>query len=109
MPSLSATQQQQRVPLSAAGAAVVSVLPVCLPACFPACLRNKSMHEDLVTDSAHRSKGYGLILLQWLREQATAQECNKLWLVSGAQRVDAHRFYEANGVAKFGFVFMEDV
>jgi GNAT superfamily N-acetyltransferase len=66
------------------------------------------MHADLVTDSAHRSKGYGGLLLDWLREQAAAQQCNKLWLVSGAQRVDAHRFYEAHGMSNFGFVFMED-
>jgi hypothetical protein len=49
------------------------------------------------------------MLLQWLQQQAAAEQCSRLWLVSGKQRVDAHRFYEANGMGNFGYVFMQDI
>jgi len=49
--------------------------------------------DDLVTDSAHRSKGYGDILFDWLTEFANFQNCVGIELDSGVQRFDAHRFY----------------
>ena len=49
--------------------------------------------DDLITDAAQRSKGYGALLLDWLAEYARAHECVKLHLDSGVQRFDAHRFY----------------
>lgn len=64
---------------------------------------------DLVTDAEQRSRGYGQILLSWLREQAAAHNCNRLWLTSGAQRLDAHRFYEANGLVKMGYAFIVNI
>jgi GNAT superfamily N-acetyltransferase len=52
--------------------------------------------DDLVTDEAARSHGYGKRLLDWLIEQARAEGCQSLELDSGVQRFDAHRFYLAN-------------
>lgn len=52
--------------------------------------------DDLVTDEAARSKGYGRELLSWLAEQARGMGCSELELDSGVQRFDAHRFYLAN-------------
>jgi GNAT superfamily N-acetyltransferase len=52
--------------------------------------------DDLVTDSAARSRGYGKGLLDWLSERARAHGCAYLELDSGVQRFDAHRFYFMN-------------
>jgi GNAT superfamily N-acetyltransferase len=49
--------------------------------------------DDLVTDGAQRSRGYGEALLDWLKEYARAQQCVSLQLDSGVQRFGAHRFY----------------
>jgi len=49
--------------------------------------------DDLVTDSARRSRGYGERLFDWLEERARAAGCRTLELDSGVQRHAAHRFY----------------
>ena len=49
--------------------------------------------DDLVTAAAHRSKGYGGVLLDWLVEEARAAGCDQFHLDSGVQRFGAHRFY----------------
>src|SRR5579862_7964622 len=49
--------------------------------------------DDLVTDAASRSRGYGKALLDWLAERARFAGCQFLELDSGVQRFDAHRFY----------------
>jgi GNAT superfamily N-acetyltransferase len=52
--------------------------------------------DDLVTDAAVRSHGYGKALLDWLTIRARAEGCRSLELDSGVQRFDAHRFYLVN-------------
>jgi GNAT superfamily N-acetyltransferase len=49
--------------------------------------------DDLVTDSAQRSKGHGKALLSWLIAEARAHGCVNFELDSGVQRFEAHRFY----------------
>jgi GNAT superfamily N-acetyltransferase len=49
--------------------------------------------DDLVTDAASRSHGYGDQLLDWLVAKARAEGYDEFSLDSGTQRVDAHRFY----------------
>ena len=61
--------------------------------------------DDLITSSPHRSKGYGQQLLNWLWEEAKRQNCQYLELDSGAKRLNAHRFYETNGMQKAAFHF----
>lgn len=61
--------------------------------------------DDLVTDAATRSHGYGKALLTWLAEQARHEGCAQLHLDSGAQRYDAHRFYLREGMENRGFHF----
>ena len=61
--------------------------------------------DDLVTLSGEQSKGYGTILLEWLKDRARAEDCAELHLDSGIQRKDAHRFYERNGVEAAGYHF----
>lgn len=53
--------------------------------------------DDLVTDSAHRSKGAGKKLLDWLRDHARKLGCQQFHLDSGVTRFDAHRFYLREG------------
>jgi GNAT superfamily N-acetyltransferase len=49
--------------------------------------------DDLVTDDARRSSGYGAELMDWLRSVARETGCHELHLDSGVQRFAAHRFY----------------
>jgi GNAT superfamily N-acetyltransferase len=52
--------------------------------------------DDLVTDAACRSQGYGQALFDWLTTTARDAQCRFLELDSGVQRFDAHRFYLTN-------------
>lgn len=49
--------------------------------------------DDLITDQANRSKGYGDTLFNWLITYAKKENCKQLHLDSGIQRFEAHRFY----------------
>ena len=49
--------------------------------------------DDLVTDAANRSKGYGHALIEHLVAIAREARCSRVDLDSGVQRFDAHRFY----------------
>ena len=54
--------------------------------------------DDLVTDEAARSKGYGKALLDFLKAHAREQGCRELHLDSGVQRREAHAFYFREGL-----------
>jgi GNAT superfamily N-acetyltransferase len=54
--------------------------------------------DDLNTDEQYRSKGFGKILLDWLKAEARTQGCGHLHLDSGVQREQAHRFYFREGL-----------
>ena len=54
--------------------------------------------DDLVTLPDARSRGYGAALLAWLAEFGRSRGAGELHLDSGKQRVDAHRFYEREGL-----------
>jgi GNAT superfamily N-acetyltransferase len=63
--------------------------------------------ENVVTQGNLRGRGYGSAVLQALLSSCWDRSCYKVMLLSGAQRDDAHRFYEANGFdrhAKQGFL-----
>jgi GNAT superfamily N-acetyltransferase len=62
--------------------------------------------DDLVTDSAVRSQGYGDKLFDWLVAHARTCGCAMFSLDSGTQRVDAHRFYlrKRMKIASFHFL-----
>jgi GNAT superfamily N-acetyltransferase len=49
--------------------------------------------DDLNTDPLCRSKGYGKLLMDWLKREAKANGCRELHLDSGVQREETHRFY----------------
>ena len=64
--------------------------------------------EDLVSDEAHRSKGYGAALIRWLEAQAAALGCPTTTLISGTHRTRAHRFYFRQGYAITAFHFVRE-
>lgn len=53
--------------------------------------------DDLVSSEAHRSRGAGKFLLDWLKGYAREQGCQQLHLDSGVTRYAAHRFYLREG------------
>lgn len=54
--------------------------------------------DDLITTATERSKGYGAKLFDWIADYARKHNCAQVRLVSGTQRIDAHRFYENKGM-----------
>ena len=66
--------------------------------------------SELVTDSEHRSRGFGKKLFEYLVEWAESRRCEKVALPSGLQRADAHRFYEQDvSMESMGYIFARDV
>jgi ribosomal protein S18 acetylase RimI-like enzyme len=54
--------------------------------------------DDLVSDQAERSRGYGARLLDKLKEDGRALGCKKLVLDTGLDNALAHRFYYRQGL-----------
>lgn len=65
--------------------------------------------DDLVTLSSHRSQGYGATLLAWLQDYAREHDCAQAHLDSGLQRIQAHHFYEREGMTASGYHFFVDI
>ena len=65
--------------------------------------------DDLVTSESVRSKGYGEVLITWLRNLAIENKCNTLHLDSGTQRGQAHKFYFRNGLTIVNYHFSADL
>jgi GNAT superfamily N-acetyltransferase len=61
--------------------------------------------DDLVTQASARSRGYGRLLLDRLRQVARAEVCGELHLDSAMHRADAHRFYDREGLDRVGYHF----
>ena len=61
--------------------------------------------DDLVTDSAARSRGHGETMLGWLAAHAREMGCESFSLDSGTQRQDAHAFYLRNRMRITSFHF----
>jgi ribosomal protein S18 acetylase RimI-like enzyme len=63
--------------------------------------------ENVVTDDKYRRQGLGRIVMQMAIDYAKMCKCNKVVLLSGSHRIQAHKFYERlgfDGVSKRGFV-----
>lgn len=54
--------------------------------------------EDLVSKASERSKGYGGLLFDWIKDLAARSGCKQVRLVSNVRRLDAHRFYLRKGM-----------
>ena len=55
------------------------------------------MIENVVTDIRHRRLGVGRMMFEWIESWGRERECHYCILVSGMQRTEAHRFYDAIG------------
>jgi GNAT superfamily N-acetyltransferase len=53
--------------------------------------------EHVVTLSSHRRRGYARLLLEHALALAWSRHCYKVMLLSGMQRMEAHRLYESVG------------
>lgn len=62
--------------------------------------------DDLITDEARRSRGYGDQLLAWLIGQAREAGCAMFELDSGVHRAGAHRFYFRNRMYVAAYHFL---
>ena len=65
--------------------------------------------DELVTDEAYRSQGYGEMMLSYLKDYAKMGMCERIVLSSGLARQEAHRFYEKEGFSKKSFVFVKEI
>ena len=66
----------------------------------------KTMYvDDLVTDEAMRSRGFGERMIKWLVEQARSEGCKTFSLDSGTHRESAHAFYFRVGLRISDFHF----
>jgi GNAT superfamily N-acetyltransferase len=61
--------------------------------------------DDLVTDEAQRSHGFGEAMVKWLIARAREEGCETFSLDSGTQRKDAHAFYMRLGLRITDFHF----
>ncbi|MBS1820664.1 MAG: GNAT family N-acetyltransferase [Acidobacteria bacterium] len=66
----------------------------------------KTMYvDDLVTDEAMRSRGFGERMIGWLIVRARAEGCKTFSLDSGTHRESAHAFYFRVGLRISDFHF----
>lgn len=56
----------------------------------------------LIVGESHRGHGVGRMLVQALVDEARLRGCDVLFLTTGAQRDDAHTFYERVGFEQTG-------
>lgn len=65
--------------------------------------------DDLVTDEALRSGGFGARMLGWLLSEARRAECRSFELDSATHRTAAHRFYRREGMDATSLHFRKPV
>jgi GNAT superfamily N-acetyltransferase len=66
--------------------------------------------RDLVTAAAERSKGYGKVMMEYIEELAYREGCEKVALLSGLRRMDAHHFYEEHcAYHRLAYVFEKEL
>lgn len=61
--------------------------------------------SSIISNEEDRGKGYGLKLMDHTKELALAQGCKAIFLDTGMQREEAHRFYEIYGFEKCAFCY----
>lgn len=63
--------------------------------------------DDLITDEAMRSHGFGAWMIAWLTARAREEGCDTFSLDSGTHRQDAHAFYFRQGFRITDFHFQK--
>jgi len=75
----------------------------CILVIVPNLTRNArpyALIENVVTHTDYRRQGIGKRLLQHFLQFAWSQDCYKVMLLSGADRKEAHQFYEQVGFSR---------
>lgn len=65
--------------------------------------------NDLITDSAHRSRGIGKALIHWIQQNAIERGCKSIKLASNVNRHKAHRFYMSDDFFVHGYYFVKEL
>jgi GNAT superfamily N-acetyltransferase len=65
--------------------------------------------EHLVVERACRSRGIGTQLIKFAVDVSREKGCRQLFVWSGLQRTDAHRFYQAVGFEQHGYIFVANL
>ncbi len=65
--------------------------------------------EGIVVDKSLRGKGFGTEFFKEILAVCKHLNCYKILFTSGADREDAHRFYEKLGFKKWGLEFRMDL
>ncbi len=65
--------------------------------------------EDVLIAPAHRGRGAGRLVLDWIAAECRARNCRRLFLESGSGNHGAHRFFADRGFAQTSVVMMRDL
>lgn len=65
--------------------------------------------EDVVVSEDCRGSGIGRAMIDFATEAARDKGCSKFFLCTGAERQQAHRFYENLGFRQHGFSYYLDL
>ena len=79
------------------------IVTSCVLVIIPNLTRNQrpyALIENVITDSAHRSKGYATAALNYAKGIAKAENCYKIMLMTGSKAPETLRFYENAGYNK---------
>lgn len=63
--------------------------------------------DNFIVDKAHRSKGVGKVLTDYVEKKALALGCTSIVLDAFTTNFDAHRFYYNQGYGPKGFHFVK--
>jgi GNAT superfamily N-acetyltransferase len=64
---------------------------------------------DFVTDINNRKKGYGRMMIEYLRDYARTCMCENIVLGSGFQKEIAYSFFEENDFEERSYVFVKKI
>jgi ribosomal protein S18 acetylase RimI-like enzyme len=79
---------------------VVGCLQLCILPGLSSQGASRALIEDVRVDSGRRSRGIGEQLVRWAVDEARAQGCKLVELLTHNTRVDAQRFYERLGFSR---------
>lgn len=65
--------------------------------------------HDFVTDINYRSKGYGTLMLEYIKDYAKTCLCENIVLTSDSQRENKDLLYEKKGFEKINYLFIQKV
>lgn len=64
--------------------------------------------DNVIIDEAHRSKGFGELLVDWLEQHARDINCEMVMLDAYTSNTRAHKFYTQKDYAIIGYHFAKE-